>query len=94
MKKSNCCGEPLIDETDMCSKCKEHCAAVFEITAKAIKGAPVRFIQVWLESKTDELECNVYTTISDTKLIIEINNEKYTIDIAELAGELVEKVVS
>ena len=23
---SNCCGAKIIDETDLCSKCKEHCA--------------------------------------------------------------------
>ena len=25
MKLSNCCGAEIIDETDICSKCKEHC---------------------------------------------------------------------
>lgn len=25
MKKSNCCNAPLVDETDVCSRCKEHC---------------------------------------------------------------------
>ena len=25
---SNCCGEQIVDETDICSKCKEHCEAI------------------------------------------------------------------
>ena len=28
MNISNCCSEPLLIETDICSKCKEHCKAV------------------------------------------------------------------
>ncbi len=26
--KSNCCSEPIIEETTLCSKCKEHCEVV------------------------------------------------------------------
>ncbi len=72
----------------------QDCTAVIEITAKVTKGSPAKFRQVWLESKTDELECNVYTIIGGTQLIIEINGEYYTIDVAELAGELVNEIVS
>lgn len=25
MKASNCCGASIIEETDLCSQCKEHC---------------------------------------------------------------------
>ena len=25
MKYSNCCGAPIYEDTDVCSKCKEHC---------------------------------------------------------------------
>ncbi len=25
---SNCCGVQIVDETDICSKCKEHCEAI------------------------------------------------------------------
>ena len=25
---SNCCGEPIEENTDICSKCKEHCSEV------------------------------------------------------------------
>lgn len=94
MKKSNCCNAPLVEETDVCSKCHEHCEAVIEITAKVTKGAPTKFRQAWLEHKTDEFECNVYTVISGTQLIIEINGNNYQINVSELAGELVEQVVS
>ncbi len=31
MKFSNCCGEPIIDNTDLCSKCKEHCETLAEV---------------------------------------------------------------
>ena len=27
---SNCCGESIIENTDICSDCKEHCEAVDE----------------------------------------------------------------
>lgn len=94
MKLSNCCASPLVDETDVCSKCKEHCEVVYQITATATEGAPVKFRQIWLDHKTDELECNVYTTIGDTKLVIEINGKNYQIDVSELAGKLVEEVIS
>lgn len=92
--QSNCCQAPLIPETDVCNKCKEHCEAVLEITAIVREGAPTKFRQLWLESQTDELSCSVYTTIGDTKLVISINDKNYQIDISELAGELAEQVVS
>lgn len=92
--KSNCCGADIIEDTDVCSKCQEHCEAIIEITARVKKGAPVKFRQAWLGFKNDELECNVYTLIGGTELIIEINHQSFSIDISELAGELVEKVVS
>jgi len=28
MKRSNCCQAPIVDETDVCSDCKEHCVIV------------------------------------------------------------------
>lgn len=28
--KSNCCNEPLIGESDVCSKCEEHCGVILE----------------------------------------------------------------
>jgi hypothetical protein len=27
---SNCCGYPIIDDTDICSLCKEHCISIAE----------------------------------------------------------------
>ena len=30
MKKSNCCDANIIEETDLCSQCKEHCEAIDE----------------------------------------------------------------
>ncbi len=26
--KSNCCNAPIIENTDLCSRCKEHCEAL------------------------------------------------------------------
>lgn len=31
MKKSNCCQASIVDETDLCSNCKEHCGAVVDV---------------------------------------------------------------
>lgn len=28
--KSNCCGESLVENTDICSKCEEHCETIKE----------------------------------------------------------------
>lgn len=28
MNVSNCCQEPVYQETDICSKCKEHCEVI------------------------------------------------------------------
>jgi len=30
MQTSNCCGASIIENTDVCSNCKEHCEAVSE----------------------------------------------------------------
>jgi hypothetical protein len=34
--KSNCCNESIIEETDICSKCKEHCDPTY--TAEDLEG--------------------------------------------------------
>jgi len=31
MKKSNCCGAPIIENTDFCSECREHCEPEFSL---------------------------------------------------------------
>ncbi len=31
MKKSNCCGVNIIEETDICSNCKEHCEVIDQV---------------------------------------------------------------
>ena len=65
-----------------------------QVTVNVAEGAPLKFRQVWLESKSDELECSVYTTIDDTKFVIKINDKFYYADMSEFVGSLIEKVVS
>ena len=46
-KKSNCCNAELIDETDLCSQCKEHCEVIEEIEIWYRSG----YFYVWLNDE-------------------------------------------
>ena len=94
MKRSDCCAAPLIDETDVCSKCKEHCSEEIIFEASATKTVAICDpLALWFAAKTDDIECNVYTQYNSMSLIVSINGECYKVDAAELVESLIEEVL-
>ncbi|RBQ28393.1 hypothetical protein [Aliarcobacter vitoriensis] len=54
----------------------------------------LRFKQEWMTAKTDEIDCVVCSELEGTKLQIMINGDSYVADVADIANDLIEKVIS
>ena len=50
---SNCCNAPIIENTDLCSLCKEHCISEFDEAMK-VDNKPIYYNGKLVKGKQDE----------------------------------------
>ena len=63
MMNSNCCNAPIIENTDLCSQCKEHCISEFD-EAIRVDNKPVYYNGELVKGKQDERVIGNSTQIS------------------------------
>ena len=72
MKHSNCCDAPVVEETDVCSKCNEHCSTV---EYREDEGDLTGFTLVheywrWLNDLSDTYPTYVYVNFKTQDVLI------------------------
>jgi len=65
MKTSNCCNAPVIEESDICSQCKEHCEAIENKINQKIKEIILNKLKNYTDGSNRRLYAEDYFKISE-----------------------------